>query len=58
MGNSADPMQLTYPDGGTASVWIQVVQAFNPPADKVATYKIHAVGRLATGRGSACSSRP
>ncbi len=45
------PIQLTYPDGGTAPVWIQVVQAFNPPANKVATYKIHAVGRTGNGPG-------
>ena len=50
-GNSTTPMALTYPDGGTAKVWIQVVQAFNPPAVKVATYKIHAVGTTGNGPG-------
>jgi hypothetical protein len=50
-GNASSPTQLTFPDGGTASVWIEVLQAFNPPAAKVATYKIHAVGRSGTGPG-------
>ena len=42
---------MTYPDGGTAKVWIEVVQAFNPPAVKVATYKIHSTGTTGTGPG-------
>src|SRR3990170_1718109 len=50
-GNSANPTSLTYPDGGTAKVWIEVIQAFNPPAVKVATYKIHATGQAGTGPG-------
>jgi hypothetical protein len=50
-GSSSSPTQLTFPDGGTASVWIEVLQAFNPPSVKVATYKIHAVGRSGTGPG-------
>ena len=50
-GNQNSPMPLTFPDGGTAKVWIEVLQAFNPPAVKVATYKIHAVGHSGTGPG-------
>ena len=50
-GNQANPTQLTYPDGGTARVWIQVIQAFNPPAFKVATYKIHSTGTAGNGPG-------
>src|SRR5687768_14467852 len=50
-GNAANPAELTYPDGGTANVWIEVVQAFNPPAVKVATYKIHSTGTTGTGPG-------
>ena len=50
-GNSTTPTTLTYPDGGLAKVWIQVVQAFNPPAFKEATYKIHSTGRAGNGPG-------
>jgi len=50
-GNSATPQVLSYPDGGTAEVWIQVIQAFNPPANKVATYKIHSRGTAGNGPG-------
>jgi Tfp pilus assembly protein PilX len=48
-GNSAAPRSLTFSDGGKATVWIEVVQAFNPPTAKVATYKIHSVGSRGTG---------
>ena len=50
-GNSASPTVLTYPDGGKAQVWIQVIQAFNPPSVKVATYKIHSTGFTGNGPG-------
>ena len=50
-GNSTTPQVLTYPDGGQAEVWIQVIQAFSPPANKVATYKIHSRGTAGNGPG-------
>ena len=50
-GNQANPMSLTYPDGGKAKVWIEVLQAFNPPAVKVATYKVHSTGTAGNGPG-------
>ena len=50
-GNKTTPTSLTYPDGGTAKVWIEVIQAFNPPAVKVATYKIHSTGSAGNGPG-------
>jgi len=50
-GNKTTPTQLTYPDGGSAKVWIEVVQAFSPPAVKVATYKIHSTGTAGNGPG-------
>ena len=50
-GNSASPQALSYPDGGTAQVWIEVIQAFSPPAVKVATYRIHSRGTAGSGPG-------
>ena len=50
-GNQANPKSMTYPDGGVAKVWIQVIQAFNPPNFKVATYKIHSKGTAGNGPG-------
>jgi len=50
-GNEANPTTVTYPDGGQAEVWIEVIQAFNPPAVKVATYKIHSTGTAGNGPG-------
>ena len=50
-GNKTTPTSLTYPDGGSAKVWIEVIQAFNPPAVKVATYKIHSTGSAGNGPG-------
>ena len=50
-GNSTTPKTMTYPDGGVAKVWIEVIQAFQPPDFKVATYKIHAKGTAGNGPG-------
>lgn len=50
-GNQANPTTLTYPDGGVAKVWIEVVQAFNPPAATKATYKVHSTGTAGNGPG-------
>jgi Tfp pilus assembly protein PilX len=44
-GNSASPQSLTYPNG-TAQVWIETVAGFS---QRSGTYKIHSVGRNATG---------
>ena len=50
-GNSTTPKTMTYPDGGVAKVWIEVIQAFNPPGFKEATYKIHSKGTAGNGPG-------
>jgi hypothetical protein len=50
-GNKANPMTMTYPDGGVAKVWIEVIQGFQPPDFKVATYKIHSKGTAGNGPG-------
>lgn len=50
-GNSAAPQLLTMPDGGEASVYIGVIQAFNPPAYKQAIYQIVSTGRSGQGPG-------
>lgn len=51
-GDQATAQSFTFPDGRTAKVWIEVVQAFNPPAFKVATFKIHSTGTSGTGPGT------
>jgi hypothetical protein len=50
-GNSTTPKSMTYPDGGVAKVWIEVIQKFQPPNFKVATYKIHSKGTAGNGPG-------
>jgi Tfp pilus assembly protein PilX len=44
-GNSASPQSLTFPNG-SATVWIETVAGFS---QRSGTYKIHSVGRNATG---------
>jgi len=51
-GNSTSPKTLAFPDGRTATVWIQVLQAFSPPSYKVGTYVVHAKGSSGTGPGT------
>jgi Tfp pilus assembly protein PilX len=43
-GNKASPQTVTVAGNRSAKVWIQVVQAINPPAVKSAQYIIHSVG--------------
>lgn len=50
-GNSASPQALTFPGGRTASVWIELKQAYNPPTYKSSDYVIHAVGRSSSSIG-------
>jgi hypothetical protein len=56
-GNSASPQVIAFPDGRRAEVWVQVVQAFSPPAAPVGTYKIHSYGTDGSGPGRGGSSR-
>lgn len=50
-GNSSTPETVTFPDGRQASVWIEPIQPYAPPAYKVGTYKIHSVGTAGSGPG-------
>lgn len=50
-GNSASPVSVTYPDGGTADVYITVDQAFVPPSSMSAVFTIHSDGRAGSGPG-------
>lgn len=43
--------RLTFPDGGTADVHIEVDQPFNPPSVTVAVYTIKSDGTAGTGPG-------
>ena len=50
-GNSSAPKSISFPDGRKASVWIEIIQPYAPPAYKVGTYKIHSVGTAGSGPG-------
>lgn len=42
---------IDFPDGGTARVRIEVIEAIDPPDVTVATYKIHSIGETGNGPG-------
>lgn len=48
-GNSANPQVVTFPDGSSAKVWIEVQQGFSPPQFLTGTYIVHATGTTAGG---------
>ena len=50
-GNSDNPHTVNLPDGRAASVWIERIQAFHPPAYKTGIYKVHSVGTAGSGPG-------
>jgi hypothetical protein len=50
-GNKTSPQAITYPDGRSAKVYITVVQAFSPPAQKMAIFTIHSTGTSGSGPG-------
>jgi Tfp pilus assembly protein PilX len=43
------PKPLTFSDGSTAKVWIEVVKAFSPPQYLTGTYVVHSEGTSANG---------
>ncbi len=51
-GSSASPQVIAFPDGRSAEVWVEVVQAFSPPTVPLGTYKIHSYGTDGTGPGA------
>lgn len=50
-GNSSSPSTVSLPDGREASVWIEPIQPYAPPAYKVGVYKIHSIGTAGSGPG-------
>lgn len=50
-GDKTNPKSLSFPGGRTAKVWIQLMQAYNPPTYKSFDYVIHAVGKSASAIG-------
>jgi uncharacterized protein (UPF0333 family) len=50
-GNSASPQTVTFSDGRSAKVWIQVIQPYTPPSYKVGTYRVHSVGKSGLDAG-------
>jgi hypothetical protein len=51
-GNSTTPMSLTFGDGSSAKVWIEVQQPFAPPAYLTGSYIVHALGTTSDGRAT------
>lgn len=50
-GNSGSPQVVSLPDGREASVWVEVIQPYQPPTYKIGTYKVHSVGTAGAGPG-------
>jgi len=50
-GNETTPQAVTYPDGGSAEVYITVDQAFAPPTSMSAVFTIHSDGTAGSGPG-------
>jgi Tfp pilus assembly protein PilX len=50
-GNKAAPNSLAYPNGRTATVWIELRQTYAPPAYKSYDYIIHAIGKSSSAVG-------
>lgn len=50
-GYKAAPKVVSFADGRQAKVWIQPIQAYQPPSYKVGLYKIHSVGTAGSGPG-------
>ncbi len=51
-GNSTSPKTVSLPNGRQYKVWIEAIQAYNPPLYKNGTYKIHSLGTAGAGPGS------